>query len=62
MDLHVKPCTTNLDKSVTNVEIPPYNKVPINVKNLEEYKPYKRELKYFLTDHVFHSVEEILWY
>ena len=25
-----------------------YNKVPINIKKLEEYKPYKRELKSFL--------------
>jgi len=47
----------NLIKSLTNVEIPPYNKVPIptynkvpipsynnvpiNVKNLGEYKPYE---------------------
>ena len=34
-----------------------YNKVPINIKNLEEYKSYRRELKSFLTDHVFYSVE-----
>jgi len=40
-----------------------YNKVPINIKMLEEYKPYKRELKSFLTDHVFYLVvEEVLCY
>jgi len=33
-----------------------YNKVPINVKDLEEYKAFKRELKSFLIDHVFYSV------
>jgi hypothetical protein len=38
------------------------NKVPINIKKLEEYKPYKRELKSFLIDHVFYSVEEFLCY
>jgi hypothetical protein len=35
-----------------------YNRVPINIKKLEEYKPYKRDLKYFLIDHAFYSVEE----
>ena len=39
-----------------------YNKVPINIKKLEEYKPYKIELNSFLTDHVFYSVEEFLCY
>jgi hypothetical protein len=29
---------------------------------MEEYKLYKTELKYFLTDHVFYSVEEFLHY
>jgi hypothetical protein len=39
-----------------------YNRVPIDIKKLEEYKPYKRELKSFLIDHAFYSVEEFLWY
>jgi hypothetical protein len=39
-----------------------YNKVPINIKKLKEYKLYKRELKYFLIDHAFYSVEEFLCY
>jgi len=33
-----------------------YNNVPINIKKMEEYKQYKRELKSFLIDHVFYSV------
>jgi hypothetical protein len=57
MDLHIKPCNTNTHKkSVIDMGIWLYNKVPINIKNLEEYKPCKRELKSFLTDHVFYSV------
>jgi len=36
--------------------------VPINIKKVEKYKPYKRELKSFLINHVFYSVEEFLWY
>jgi len=39
-----------------------YNKLPINIKKLEEYKPYKRELKSFLIDHAFYLVEEFLRY
>jgi hypothetical protein len=39
-----------------------YNKVPINIKKMEEYKLYKTELKYFLTDHALYSVEEFLHY
>jgi hypothetical protein len=39
-----------------------YNKVPINIKKLEEYKLYKRELKSFLIDHAFYSVEEFSCY
>jgi hypothetical protein len=39
-----------------------YNKVPINIKKLEEYKPYKRELKSLLIAHAFYSEEEFLCY
>ena len=34
-----------------------HNKVPNNVKKLEEYRPYKRELKSFLIEHAFYSLE-----
>jgi hypothetical protein len=30
-----------------------------NIKMLEEYKPYKRELKSFLIEHAFYSLEEL---
>jgi hypothetical protein len=45
-------------KSVIGMGIQLHNRVPINTKKLEEYKPYKRELKYFLILHVFYSVQE----
>jgi len=38
-----------------------YNKVPINIKKLEEYKAHKREMKSFLIDHAFYSVEELCY-
>ena len=37
-----------------------YDIVPINIKKLEEYKPYKGKLKSFLVDHALYSVEEFL--
>ena len=49
-------------KIVINMGIQFYNKVPININKLEEYKPYKRELKSFVIDHAFYSVEEFLCY
>jgi len=36
--------------------------VPINIKKLEEYKPYKREFISFLIDHAFYLVEGFLCY
>jgi hypothetical protein len=36
------------------------NKVPNNIKKVEEYKPYKRKLKTFLTEHAFYSIDEFL--
>jgi len=61
MDLHIKSHNTNLYKrSVINMGIRLYNNVPMHIKKLEEYKLYKRELKYFLIDHAFYSVEEFL--
>jgi len=57
MDLHIKLFNTIVyKKSAINVGIQLYNNVPINIKKMEEYKQYKRELKSFLIDHVFYSV------
>jgi hypothetical protein len=33
--------------------------VPVDIKHLEEYKAYERELKCFLKNHAFCSAEEI---
>ena len=63
MDLHIKTFNTNLyKKRIINMGIRLYNKVPICIKKLEEYIPYKRKLKSFLIDHAFYSVEEFLCY
>jgi hypothetical protein len=39
-----------------------YNSEPINIKKLEQYKPHKRKLKFFLLDNVFYSAQEFLCY
>jgi hypothetical protein len=52
--------TTNT--SVINMGIRLYNRVPINTKKMEEYRPYKRKFKSFLIDHAFYSEEEFLCY
>ena len=58
MNLYIKPRNTNFyKKSVISVGIQLHNKVPNNIKKLEEYKPYKRELTSFLIEHVFYSLE-----
>ena len=49
-------------KSVINMGIELYIKVPIDIKKLEEYKPYERELKSFFIVHMFYSVDEVLRY
>jgi hypothetical protein len=59
-NLYIKPCNTNLYKtSVINMGIWLYN-VPNNIQKAEEYKPYTRKLKAFLTEHAFYSLDEFL--
>ena len=47
-----------IKKSVINMGIRLYNKVPKNIQKVEKYKPYKRKLKAFLIEHVFYSLDE----
>jgi len=61
MNLYIKTCNINLYiKSVINMGIRLHNKVPNNIRKLEENKPYKRELKSFLIEHTFYSLEEYM--
>lgn len=50
----------SLKKSVINMDIRLYNKVPVTIKKLSSYKSFKRELKYFLMNQVFYSIDEFL--
>jgi len=53
------PTNTNA-QSVINMGIRLHNKVTNNIKKVEEYKPYNRELEYFLIAHALDSLEDFL--
>ena len=47
-DLHTRHCSTILyQKSVTNMGMKLFNKLPIQIKQLNDYKGFKREVKIF---------------
>jgi hypothetical protein len=63
MDLHVLLCSTYLfKKGVINMEIQLYNKVPVNIKQLNKYKPLTTKFKHFLMNHAFYSINEFFCY
>jgi hypothetical protein len=48
MDLHVQSCRTNLfKKSVLNMGITLYNKLPSHMKKIEKMKHFKKEVRSF---------------
>jgi len=48
-------------RSVINMAIRLHNDVPNNIKKVEEYKPYNRELKSFLIENAFYSLEDFFY-
>ena len=60
-DLHTRHCSTVLyQKSVTNMSIKLFNKLPIQIKQLDDYKSFKREVKTFLICNSFYTIVEFL--
>ena len=60
-DLNTRHCSTVLyQKSVTNMGIKLFNKLPIQIKQLDDYKGFKREVKNFLLHNSFYTIEEFL--
>ena len=58
MDIHIQSYNTDLYKrSVINGGTKLYNKLPGNIKEIDSYKTFKKELKSRLLLHSFHSVE-----
>jgi len=49
-------------KSVINLGTKLYNKIPNYIKNFKNLKPFKKQLKAFLLQQTFYSVDEYLSY
>ena len=61
MDIHVQSYKTDIyKKSVLNMGTKVYNKLPSYIKELDNYKAFKKELKLFLLLHTCYSVEEFI--
>ena len=61
MDIQIQSQNTYLYKrSVKNIGTKLYNKLPGYIKELDNYKTFKKELKSLLLLHSFYSVEEFV--
>jgi len=61
MDIDVKLHNTEAYKmSVINMVTTVYNKLPGFIKEMDDYKAFRKELKLFLFRHSFYSVEEFV--
>jgi len=59
MDIHVKLHKTEVCKnSVISMCIKVYNNLPGFMKEIDDYKAFKKELKLFLLHHSFYSFAE----
>jgi hypothetical protein len=60
-ELHTHYCSTVLyPKSMTNMGIKLFNKLPLRIKQMDNYKSFKREVKTFLLKKSFHTTEKLL--
>ena len=58
-DFQVPSCNTSLFKrSVMNMGIRLYNKMPTGIKQFNNFKDSKRKIKLFLLDQPFHCLNE----
>jgi hypothetical protein len=60
-DIHIQSYKTDLYKrSVINMGSKLYNKLPDYIKETESYKTFRKQLKSFLLQQAFNSVEEFV--
>jgi hypothetical protein len=60
-DFQTQFCRTDIfKKNVINLGTTLYDKLPNYIKNLENLKPFKKQLKAFLLQQTFYSVDEYL--
>jgi len=61
MDIHVKLYNTEVyKKSVINMGTTVYNNLPGFVKEIDDYRAFKKVLKLFLLHNSFYSLEEFV--
>jgi hypothetical protein len=61
LDIHIKLQKTEIYiKSVINIGTKVYNNLPTFLKEIDDYKAFKKELKLFRFLHTFYSVEEFV--
>ena len=61
LDLYTGYCSTIwYHRSVTNMGIKLFNKLPVQIKQLDNYKCFKREVKNFLSNNSFYTIEGFL--
>jgi len=62
-DLHIHHCNTVLyQKSVINMGVKLFNKLPLQIKTLYNSKTFKRAVKTFLISNAFYTVDEFLYF
>ena len=63
LDFQTQFCRTDIfNNTVNNLGTKLYNKLPNYLKNLENLKLFKKQLKAFLLQQTFYSVDEYLSY
>ena len=60
-DLHTRYCSTILfQKSMTNMGIKLFNKLPVQIKQLDNYKCFEGVVKTFLLNNSLYTIEEFV--
>jgi hypothetical protein len=61
LDFHVQSCRTTLfKKSVVNMGLKLYSKVPNRIKTSASFSAFKKDLKSFLLEHSFYTINEFI--
>jgi hypothetical protein len=62
LNLYVQPCNTSRCKrSVINMGIRLYNNLPSQIKSTQDYKAFKHQLKDYLLNKAFYSLQEYFY-
>ena len=58
--MYVCMYTALLQKSVVNVNMKLYNRLPERIKTLNDFKRFKKEVKFLLLNNYFYTIKEFL--